>query len=525
MQSSTESGEEYIVKINPATLEEFGKVKCNTADDVSIALQNARNAQYEWMKKSYNDKAVIMNNIQESIISNIDDIARTICGETGKPKSEAISTDIFAALAAGEYANSKMSELFKRENINLEDMQFPMKLAGRSSYIAPRPVGIVAVISPWNYPFGIPYSQTIMAIAAGNAVIIKPSSDTPLTALKMLEIMKKGGLPDNLVQVLVGPGRTVGDAILTSDVDRIVFTGSGDVGRRVMSQASQRLTPVTLELGGKDPMVILKDADLERASSAAVWGSFVNSGQTCVCVKRIYVDESIFDQFLEMFKNKTLMLKQGWGWEDQSISLGSLINEKALQEMEMHVKKAVEEGARILTGGKKTPNLDGYYFEPTILVDTPQNSSAVQDEIFGPIVTVMKFSSEDEVIKLANDCKYALSGSVWTSNIVKGKVIAELISSGTVVVNNLLYTYGLAATPWGGNGESGFGRTHGKFGFEELTEPHHIHVDKGKYAEDPWWFPYSKEKSESLENFMYSFYSQDGSPIKSLLQLHKMMKK
>lgn len=162
MQSSTEVGEEYIIKVNPATLEEFGKIKCNVTDDIPLALQNARIAQNEWMKRSYNDKAVIMNNIQEAVVSNIEDIARTICGETGKPKSEAISTDIFAALSAGEYANSKMSELFKREKINLEDMQFPMKLAGRSSYIAPRPVGVVAVISPWNYPFGIPYSQTIM---------------------------------------------------------------------------------------------------------------------------------------------------------------------------------------------------------------------------------------------------------------------------------------------------------------------------------------------------------------------------
>ncbi|WP_400259954.1 aldehyde dehydrogenase family protein [Candidatus Methanomassiliicoccus intestinalis] len=525
MQSSTEAGEEYIIKTNPATLEEFGRIKCDHPEDVPAALQAARLAQSKWMKLSYDEKAVIMSNIQEAIISNIEDLARTICGETGKPKSEAIATDIFAALSAGEYANDMMLEVFKKSKIDLGDMAFPMKLAGRSSYIAPRPIGVVAIISPWNYPLGIPYSQTIMALAAGNAVIIKPSSETPLTAVKMLEVMKKAGLPDNLVQVLIGSGRTVGDALLTSDVDRIVFTGSGSVGRRVMAQASQRLTPVTLELGGKDPMIVLKDADLERATSAAVWGSFVNSGQTCVCVKRIYVDETIYEQFLELFKNKTLMLKQGWGWDDQEISLGSLINEAALNEMEMHVEKAVNEGAKVLIGGKKNPNLKGYYFEPTILVDTPQNSAAVQEEIFGPIVTVMKFSSEEEAIALANDNKYALAGSVWTANLIKGKVLAELVSSGTVVVNNLLYTYGLAATPWGGNGESGFGRTHGKFGFEELTEPHHIHVDKGKYPEDPWWFPYSPEKSESLSGFMHSFYAQDGSSIKALLQLHKMMRK
>lgn len=161
--------------------------------------------------------------------------------------------------------------------------------------------------------------------------------------------------------------------------------------------------------------------DLERATSAAVWGSFVNSGQTCVCVKRIYVDETIYEQFLELFKNKTLMLKQGWGWDDQEISLGSLINEAALNEMEMHVEKAVNEGAKVLIGGKKNPNLKGYYFEPTILVDTPQNSAAVQEEIFGPIVTVMKFSSEEEAIALANDNKYALAGSVWTRILSKGK--------------------------------------------------------------------------------------------------------
>jgi succinate-semialdehyde dehydrogenase/glutarate-semialdehyde dehydrogenase len=359
-----------------------------------------------------------------------------------------------------------------------------------------------------------------MALAAGNAVILKPSPETPLTALAMGRLFD-GIVPPDLIQVVVG-GDDQGRALVTSGVDRLVFTGSSQAGKEIMALASPQLTPLTLELGGKDPGVVMDDADLPRAADGVVWGAFVNAGQTCVCVKRVYVQDAVFDQFLTLVKERVGKLRLGYGWEDPDIDVGPMISEGAVQAAEAVVEEAVKVGGKVLVGGKRAPGLRGHFFEPTVIVDAPQACRAVQEETFGPIITVHRFASDEDAVRLANDCPYALSASVWSRNVERGRRIAERINGGTVVVNNVGYTYGLSMTPWGGKGMSGFGRTHGNLGFAELVEPHHVHVDKGRFRREFWWYPYDRESLDAGKDMMDLLYASG--PFRKLSAVRRLRK-
>ncbi len=498
-----------IRSVNPATLETVGDVRETLITQIPSIIDRARAVQQDWIKVPVTERIRLLKGAARYMRDHLDTIALTIASETGKPRIEAINSDIIAALGVLDFTKGAIKRILHPYRIRMGRMGFILRLLGRFSYIYPKPVGVVGIISPWNYPFGIPFSQILMAIAAGNAVILKPSSDTPLTALRMQEILVGAGFPKDLLQVVVGSGSGVGAKLVESGVDRIIFTGSTAVWREIMQRANQRLTPVTLELGGKDPMIIFADADMGRAVAAATWAAFLNSGQTCVGVKRIYVERPVYAEFLARLKEQAEHLKQGWGWDDPDVSVGALINARAVTDMERHVQRAIEQGAKVLVGGHRNPTLRGNFFEPTVLVDVTQDMDSVRQEIFGPIVVVLPFDSEQEAIRLANDSDFALSGSVWTRNIVRGKRVAKELESGTVDVNNVAYTYGLGATPWGGKRNSGFGRSHGDFGFHELLEPHHVHVDQGRLPRDPWWHPYNAGKiSTSLSLMDVAFFGR-----------------
>jgi succinate-semialdehyde dehydrogenase/glutarate-semialdehyde dehydrogenase len=483
-----------IRKINPATLELVGEVPETDLDTVAAMVAKARKAQAEWASWSIDRRVRAIVKVQESIIAHLEDIAHIVAQETGKPRTEAINADILPSLTAADFAARSMRKLFVPRPVRFGNMSLMMRYLGRRSYIQNKPLGVVAIIAPWNYPLAIPFSQTIMAVAAGNAVVLKPSSETPLTGLEIAKLFASNGFPDGLVQVVIGPGSKAGRVIISAPVDRVIFTGHTKVGMGIMEMASQSLVPVTLELGGKDPMVVFEDADLERAAKGAVWGAFVNAGQTCVCVKRIYVQEGAYQRFLALFTERVGRLRLGYGWDDPNIDMGPMINAEALADTEGEVREAVAAGGRVLVGGKRVPGSKGFFFEPTVIADAPHSSKIVQEELFGPVVTVHRFTTEEEAVKLANDSPYALSGSVWTGDPAKGRRVAERLSGGTVVVNNVAYTFGLAMTPWGGKAMSGFGRTHGDLGFSELVEPHHIHVDKAKFGTEIWWHPYEESK-------------------------------
>jgi acyl-CoA reductase-like NAD-dependent aldehyde dehydrogenase len=360
-----------------------------------------------------------------------------------------------------------------------------------------------------------------MALMAGNAVVLKPSELTPLIALKLVDIFSRSSLPPGLFEVVTGDGST-GAALIDARVDKIMFTGSVATGKRVAAAAAKYLTPVVLELGGKDPMIILEDADIENAARGAVWGAFANSGQACASVERCYVQESIAPEFIERVVAETRKLKQGVGTEE-AVDIGAMSNERQLQIVEEHVNDAERRGAKVLTGGRRGANPNGFFYEPTVLINVDHNMTIMRDETFGPVLPVMTFKSDDEAIKLANDSVYGLTASVWTKNIGRGRRIAEQIEAGTVMVNEVVYTHGIAQTPWGGVKESGYGRTHGRMGLLELIQPQHVHVNRISFLPDLWWFSYGPRATRLFGGLASHFTT--GSILKTSMLLPQMIRR
>jgi succinate-semialdehyde dehydrogenase/glutarate-semialdehyde dehydrogenase len=394
-------------------------------------------------------------------------------------------------------------------------------LMGRSSRLIFKPLGVVGIISPWNFPLATPAQEIVMALMVGNAVVLKPSELTPLIALKIGELFTRAGLPKQLLEVVTGDGSS-GAALIDARVDKIMFTGSVATGKRVAEAAAKYLTPVVLELGGKDPMIVLEDADITNAARGAVWGAFANSGQACASVERCYVQESIADKFIARVVAETKALKQGLG-SDPAIDIGSMSNERQLQIVSEHVEDARTRGAQVLTGGRRATNLRGLFYEPTVLTNVDHRMTIMRDETFGPVLPVMTFRTEAEAVDLANDSPYGLTASVWTRNISRGQRIASLIHAGTVMVNEVVYTHGIAQTPWGGIKESGYGRTHGRMGLLELVNAQHVHVNRVPFLPDLWWFRYSPGGARLFHGLAHRFTT--GSPLQTSWLLPQIIRR
>lgn len=514
-----------VIRVSsPATLQPLGEVECTLPEEVPEMVEAARKAQVAWGGETPARRAQLLRRVQRTLADRTDELAQLVSMETGKPLMESLATDVMNALSLGDFAASRVEHVFRESKLDFGPLSPMMRYMGRSSHLIPRPLGVIGIIAPWNYPLAIPYSQVMMSLAAGNGVVLKPSSRTPLTAVRMVGMFREAGLPDGLLQLAIGSGPEVGEALAASAVDRIIFTGHSDVGRRIMALASQRLTPLTLELGGKDAMIVLRDADLRRAARAACWGAFVNCGQTCAAVKRIYVDRGIEAAFTRLLLDEVSALRQGFDLNDPSISIGPLISEEAVREMESQVARALEQGARVLAGGRRLPR-PGHFFQPTVL-SAEQYMDIMRSETFGPLVTITGFDDEEEALRLANDSAFALNGSVWTSDLDRGRYLATRLRSGTLTVNNVAYTYGLGATPWGGRGESGFGRTHGDAGFEELIERQHVHVDRGKFPSEIWWPPYGQEGLEAVRDLTgLAFDGQRDGLLQKLLKARRLMRR
>jgi succinate-semialdehyde dehydrogenase/glutarate-semialdehyde dehydrogenase len=342
-----------------------------------------------------------------------------------------------------------------------------------------------------------------MALMAGNAVVIKPSELTPLVGLKIADIFEKAGAPKNLVQVVTGDGG-IGAALVDAVPDKIMFTGSVATGKKIASAAAKNLVPLVLELGGKDPMIVFEDADLEIAAAAAVWGAFCNSGQSCSSVERVYVQRSAADKFIDLVIEKTGRLKQGAG-DLPDVSIGAMSSERQLKIVEKHVQEFRSAGAVIEMGGRANRSLNGWFFEPTVITNVSNDMRPMRDETFGPTLPIATFETEEEAIRLANDSEFGLTASVWTRDIRRGARLARRIEAGTVCVNEVLYTHGIGQTPWGGFKNSGRGRTHGLEGLMELVQPQHIHINRMPLLPDPWWMPYSAEAAETFRKFARHF--------------------
>jgi succinate-semialdehyde dehydrogenase/glutarate-semialdehyde dehydrogenase len=493
--------QDEIISFNPATGEEIGRAANVSGEDARIAVEKSRAAFETWRTTSFKERARFVMKAREVILKEMDDIARLISAEVGKPFGEAISTEIAPVLDLMQYFARNAARMLKPEKINIGQLA----LMGRSSKIVYQPLGVVAIISPWNYPLAIPLGEVAMALMAGNTVVLKPSELTPLVGLKIGEIFEKARLPENVLQIITGDGRT-GAALVESAPDKIMFTGSVATGKRIAEAAAKNLTPVVLELGGKDPMIVFDDANLELAASAAVWGAFCNSGQTCASVERLYVQNTIADEFTRLVVEKTRNLRQDSGAKETT-DVGAMISENQMKIVESHVESFAEEGAKILTGGRRNANFAGMFFEPTVIADAKNSMRGMRDETFGPTLPIAVFESEEEAIKLANDSEFGLTASVWTKNVQRGERVARRIEAATVCVNEVLYTHGIAQTPWGGFKNSGSGRTHGAQGLKELVAAQHIHVNRTAFVPNIWWMPYGATAIETFRGLARHFSS------------------
>jgi acyl-CoA reductase-like NAD-dependent aldehyde dehydrogenase len=505
-----------IVSYDPATGEEIGRVPLLLPSAVIQAVARAHAAQPAWANLSFKERGRVILKAREILLAQMDEVATLISRETGKPVAEALAMEVVPILDSMHYFARNAHNLLRPQKIDIGQYG----LMGRSSRIVYEPIGVVGIISPWNFPLGTPAGEVVMALMAGNSVVLKPSEFTPFTALKIRDIFHQAGLPESLLQVVTGDGST-GAALIDAHVDKIMFTGSVATGKRVAEAAARYLTPVVLELGGKDPMVVLEDADIENAARGAVWGAFANAGQACASVERCYVHESIAPKFIASVVAQTQALKQGRGTEEAT-DIGSMTTKRQLEIVEEHVTDAVERGATVLTGGRRS-DLKGLFYQPTVIAGVNQSMTIMQEETFGPVLPVMTFKTDDEAVRLANDSSYGLTASVWTKNINRGRRIAEKIQAGTVMVNEVLYTHGIAQTPWGGIKDSGYGRTHGRTGLLELVTPRHIHVNRITFLPDIWWFRYTSQASKLFRGL--ATYFTTGSVLKTWRLFPQMLRR
>ncbi|MFX1419034.1 MAG: aldehyde dehydrogenase family protein [Promethearchaeota archaeon] len=484
-----------IRSINPATLELNGEVKETDLENINEIFENSRKTQKIWAKLPLKIRAEKIIKVNEVISKQFDEISLLISREVGKPPSEAFINEVYGVIDSTFHYYISVEEILGKEE------EIPLgfyESLNKRSILLYKPLGVICVIGPYNYPFAIPFQQIVQSLMAGNSVIFKPSSDTVLIGQKIQEIFDNIDIPENLVQTVFGNGSKIGNSLI-DNADKIIFTGSTSTGKKIMQRAAQTLTEVTLELGGKSAMIVFPDADIERAVLAARWGVFTNSGQVCASVKRLYLHSDIYDTFLIKLVQLTKELKQGIPTEP-NIDIGAVVNEEQLNFIDKMVKTGINEGARILIGGQRNPNFRGYFYEPTILADVTNDMKVVQEEIFGPVLVVLKFTNENEVIDMVNNNQYGLTSSVWTKNVEFGKKIAEEIDTGTVMINEVVYTFALSPTPWGGTKNSGIGRSHGKLGFFEVVRPLHINFDQSE-GPDLWWIPYDREYQRIVENF------------------------
>ncbi len=481
---------------NPATGELLRQLECASETEVQAAVARARAAQPAWAEIGVRRRIAVLRTFQRMLLEKKSEIAEVITREAGKPVAEALTTEVLVVLDAARFLIDNAWRLLRDEPLPHGNLATKLK----NGRLVHDPYGVVGIISPWNYPFSIPATETLAALVAGNVVVLKPSELASLVAVELQSLLHAAGVPRDAFQVVVGDG-TTGGALIHSKIDKLVFTGSVATGKRIAVVAAERLLPVVLELGGKDPMLVLDDADVDVASSAAVWGAFVNAGQTCLSVERCYVHRSPYDAFLRACVEKTRKLRVGNGL-DRETDVGPMIHERQLQIVEAQVEDAVARGARVLAGGSRSPELGKNFYKPTVLADVTHEMRIMREETFGPVLPVMAFESDEQAVRLANDSEYGLAASVWTRDRARGERLARRIQAGTVMVNDVVSCFGISEAPHGGVKSSGIGRAHGRFGLEEMVRLKYLDADLMPGMKKVWWYGYGAKFTRQMEGFL-----------------------
>jgi acyl-CoA reductase-like NAD-dependent aldehyde dehydrogenase len=485
-----------VESIDPATGDVIARFDTTPPDEMPEIFARARRAQAKWAAQPLGARCALLRRVREALFARRQEVAGVITREVGKPRVEALFADVLVALDSATYYADHAVEMLRAERVPHRNLAVKAK----SGWLRYEPYGVIGLISPWNYPLAIPMGQIVPAVVAGNAVVLKPSELTPWCGALIGELFAQAGFPRDLVQVVQGGG-PVGAALVEAGPDKVIFTGSVATGKKVAEACARRLIPSVLELGGKDAMIVLADADLEIASSAAVWGGFTNCGQACLSVERIYVEQGIAKRFIERCVAKTRLLKLGPG-SDPDTEVGPMIRPQQVDRVEEQLRDAIARGARVLTGGRRRPDLGPFYFEPTVVVDVDHSMRIMREETFGPVLAVRSVADAEEAVSLANDSPFGLSASVWTHDARRGQRIAAKLRAGSVMVNDVASYFAIPEAPHGGCGASGWGRTHSRLGLMEMVQVKYIDVDRLPRRPKSWWYGYDERLGKAADRFL-----------------------
>src|SRR5882724_515891 len=491
-----------VVSTNPATGEVLRELDCATDAEVQVAVGRARTAQPAWAALGVRKRVAILREFQRVLQEKKSEAARLITREAGKPYAESLLMEVLVVLDAARFLIENAATFLRDEPVP----HGSVAMKAKTGWLLREPHGVIGIVSPWNYPFSIPAVEALAALVTGNAVVLKPSEFTSLVARGLEAFLHTAGVPEAVFQVVVGDGAT-GAALLNSEIDKLVFTGSVATGKRIAQAAASRMLPVVLELGGKDPMLVLDDADVEVASNGAVWGAFVNAGQACLSVERCYVHRSLYQPFLDACVRKTLQLRVGNGLDPET-DVGPMIHERQLQNVESQVEDARFHGARVLVGANRLPALGPNFYAPTVLADVTPAMRIMREETFGPVLPVMPFDSDEDAIRLANQSEYGLAASVWTRDRARGEATARRIQAGSVMMNDALSCFGISEAPHGGVKASGTGRSHGRLGLEEMVRIKYLDSDRLPGVEKVWWYGYGKTFARQMEALLDLQFAQ-----------------
>lgn len=497
--SPSDSGS--TLSINPATLGENGRVANTDMETMPKIFRRARDAQQAWAETDYSHRATYVRRMRDYILDHADEIAEVISTDNGKTRTDAMTTEVMPCTLACNWYGKHAGRVLAPRSMFAAMASLVFYWKRHSLHRVP--LGVVGIISPWNYPLSIPFGEVIMGLMAGNAVILKVATATPRVGETIEKIVRAGGLPEGLFQHVVASGGAVSTALLENGVDKIFFTGSVPVGKSLMAAAAPTLTPLSLELGGNDPMLVLADADLELASNGAAWAGYQNAGQSCGGVERIYVHESVYEPFIDLLSRKTAALTHGAD-SQFNVDMGAMTTENQLNTVREHVQDALDKGATIAAQSRRFGSEEGWYHPATLLTGVDHSMRVMQEETFGPVLAVMKFSNVEEAVQLANDSDLALTSSIWSRNKAVARELALRLESGTTTINDHLYTHGMSEIPWGGWKLSGIGRTHGAAGLEEMTHLKVVNWDlMGGHKRNLWWYPLNETTYKAVKNAMH----------------------
>lgn len=471
---------------NPADNAVLGSSPLSRVEEVSRIVSQAREGQAQWAAAPLKERVTCLKKIRAHLLERADKLAAIISQDNGKTRIDAMTTEILPAAMAISYYMKKAPAFLKTRRL----APGAWILANKRPYLRREPWGVIAVISPWNYPFAIPFSEVVMGLLAGNAVILKTATQTQTVGRALEECFLAGGMPDGVFRFLNLPGSQTGDALLEAGVDKLFFTGSVEAGKKLMAKAAESLTPLSLELGGNDPMIVLAEADLDRAAAGAVWAGLSNCGQSCGGVERVYVMRQVYEPFLEKLCARVENLRIGQDL-DFRVDLGAMTTKKQADKVRRQVEEALSQGASIRARGRHLHPSRGNFSPALVLTDVNHQMEIMRQETFGPVLCVMAVEDEDQAIALANDSNLGLTASVWSRKRKQARQLAARIQAGVVTVNDHLMSHGLPGTPWGGFKQSGLGRTHGALGFDEMTKPQCLVDDiLPGVKKNLWWHPH-----------------------------------